>query len=194
MLYRLDTDHGDAVLRVQTTASLLIHTLPADYAHAVAVERISWSEDGIKGQRVRFLVDANATKTIRKAGQRGKRVPLQAQEMIAWWERQACQAGLATVAVCNHPLRPVIAGRAMSNPISLQATRFEGVAVVTDPAALQRAVLSGIGRGRAYGLGLLCVNPAGADSPGTAATAALTSPDAGHRSHGILARCTGHPL
>ncbi|MFF5663689.1 type I-E CRISPR-associated protein Cas6/Cse3/CasE [Streptomyces griseofuscus] len=165
LLYRLDRDRGDAILRVQTTGPVCLHSLTADYARAVAVERVSWSETGFEGQRVQFLLDANATKATARKGQRSKRVGLQAAEMIAWWVRQASRAGLTTVEVRSRPLRPVIARREARNPTFLQATRLEGLALITDPIALQRAVLSGIGRGRAYGLGLLCLRPADTDVP-----------------------------
>ncbi|MFF5650383.1 type I-E CRISPR-associated protein Cas6/Cse3/CasE [Streptomyces collinus] len=163
LLYRLDMGRGDAILRVQTTGTVLLRALTTDYARAVAVERVAWSETGFEGQRVRFLLDANATKATARTGQRGKRVGLQTAEVIAWWERQASRAGLATVEVRSRPLRPVIARREARNPTFLQATRLEGLALITDPIALQKAVLSGIGRGRAYGLGLLCLRPADAD-------------------------------
>ncbi|MFI8188638.1 type I-E CRISPR-associated protein Cas6/Cse3/CasE [Streptomyces sp. NPDC085946] len=163
LLYRLDMGHSEVILCIQTTGPVSLRALTADYARAVAVERASWSEEGFEGQRVRFLLDANATKATRKAGQRGKRVGLQAAEVIAWWERQASRAGLATVEVRSRPLGPVIARREARNPTFLQATRLEGLALITDPVALQKAVLSGIGRGRAYGLGLLCLRPADAD-------------------------------
>ncbi|MFJ1810159.1 MULTISPECIES: type I-E CRISPR-associated protein Cas6/Cse3/CasE [unclassified Streptomyces] len=163
-LYRLDMDRGAAILRVQTTGPIFLRALAYDYARAVAVERVSWAEAGFEGQRVRFLLDANATKAMRGTGQRGKRVGLQTAEVAAWWERHASRSGLATVEVRNRPLEPVIARREARNPTFLRATRFEGLAVITDPTALQRAVLSGIGRGRAYGLGLLCLRQAGADT------------------------------
>ncbi|MER6126701.1 type I-E CRISPR-associated protein Cas6/Cse3/CasE [Streptomyces sp. NPDC001795] len=164
LLYRLDMDRGDAILRVQTTEPVFLRALTADYARAVAVERVAWSETGFEGQRVRFLLDANATKAIPRTGQRGKRVGLGTAEISAWWERQASRAGLATVEVRNQSLGPVIASRAARNPTFLQATRLGGVAVITDPVALQRAVLSGIGRGRAFGLGLLCLRRADTDA------------------------------
>ncbi|WP_425315334.1 type I-E CRISPR-associated protein Cas6/Cse3/CasE [Streptomyces viridochromogenes] len=162
-LYRLDGDRGDAILRVQTSGTVFLRALTADYAHAVAIERVSWSETGFEGQQVRFLLDANATKATVRTGQRGKRVGLQTAEVIAWWERQASRAGLATVEVRSRSLGPVIARRQARSPTLLQATRLEGLALITDPITLQRAVLSGIGRGRAYGLGLLCLRAADTD-------------------------------
>ncbi|MFD8421636.1 type I-E CRISPR-associated protein Cas6/Cse3/CasE [Streptomyces sp. NPDC059466] len=163
LLYRLDTDDGDAILRVQTTGPLLLNALTNDYARAVAVERIAWSEAGFEGQLVRFLLDANATRAISRTGRRSKRVGIPAAEATAWWERHASRSGLSTVEVSSLPLKPVSARLEARNPTFLQVTRFEGLAVITDPTALQRAVLSGMGRGRAYGLGLLRLGQAGSE-------------------------------
>ncbi|MFI7351495.1 type I-E CRISPR-associated protein Cas6/Cse3/CasE [Streptomyces sp. NPDC049936] len=77
--------------------------------------------------------------------------------------RQASRAGLATVEVRSRPLGAVIARCLARNATSLQATRLEGLALIAGPIALQGAVLSGVGRGRAYGLGLLCLRPADID-------------------------------
>ncbi len=38
--------------------------------------------------------------------------------------------------------------------------RYDGTATVTDPTALTQAVLTGIGRGKPYGAGLLSLAPA----------------------------------
>ncbi|MFJ2161391.1 type I-E CRISPR-associated protein Cas6/Cse3/CasE [Streptomyces sp. NPDC087856] len=176
LLYRLDRDRDDATLRVQTPVPAILGALPVGYARTVAVDRFSWPEAGLEGRSVRFLLDANATKAVSQPGQRSKRVALETPEGIAWWERQACRAGLATIAVRGQQLEPIIARRVARNPTYLPATRFEGTAVVTDPAALQRAVLTGIGRGRAYGLGLLCLSPPETEVPVMAPPASLHAP------------------
>ncbi|MGA5439687.1 type I-E CRISPR-associated protein Cas6/Cse3/CasE [Streptomyces griseoincarnatus] len=163
VLYRLDRDRGDAILHVQTAGTVFLRALPANCARALAVERVSWRETGFEGQGVRFLLDANTTKATVRTGQRGKRLGLQTAEVTDWWERRTSRAGLA-VEVRSRPLGAVIARRLARNPTCLQATPLEGLALIADPIALQEAVLSGIGRGRAYGLGLLCLRPADTDA------------------------------
>ncbi|XVV36251.1 hypothetical protein ACQPXT_21435 [Streptomyces sp. CA-100214] len=74
-----------AILRVQTAGTVFLRALPANYARAFAVERVSRWETGFEGQRVRLLLDANATKATVRAGQRGKRVGLQTAEVIDCW-------------------------------------------------------------------------------------------------------------
>ncbi|MFE4575122.1 type I-E CRISPR-associated protein Cas6/Cse3/CasE [Streptomyces chartreusis] len=122
LLYRLDREHGDAILRIQTPTPASLDALPDGYARTVAVERFSWAEPGSEGQRLRFLLDANATKAVSRTGQRSKRLGVKTPEVIAWWERQACRAGLTTMAVHSRTLRPVIARREAKNPTYLQAT------------------------------------------------------------------------
>jgi CRISPR system Cascade subunit CasE len=43
--------------------------------------------------------------------------------------------------------------------ITIEAARFEGVVEVVDPDAMREAIVRGLGRGRAYGCGLLSVKP-----------------------------------
>lgn len=160
LLYRLDRSVGGAILRIQSPFTLSLDALPGGYARACTVDRISWPVAGFEGQLVRFVLDANATKAIRMADMRRKRVSLRVTELFAWWERNAHRAGLRTVSLHVQALQPVIARREARNPTFLQSNRFEGTALVFDPTALQRAVLDGIGRGRAYGLGLLCLGSA----------------------------------
>lgn len=159
LLYRLDREGRDVILRIQSPFAVSLDALPGGYARAYAIDRISWPVAGFEGQLVRFVLDANATKVTRGQDLRRKRVPLKGAELFTWWERKAHQAGLKTVSLYARALQPVIARRESRSPTFLQSNRFDGMALVSDPTALQRAILGGIGRGRAYGLGLLCLSP-----------------------------------
>ena len=44
-----------------------------------------------------------------------------------------------------------------TRPVSLLAVTYEGVLQVTDPEAFRNLLCQGMGRGKAYGLGLLTV-------------------------------------
>lgn len=48
-----------------------------------------------------------------------------------------------------------------SHPAEFTVVDFEGVLTVTDPAALEPVLFGGVGKGRAYGLGLLLLRPLG---------------------------------
>jgi CRISPR system Cascade subunit CasE len=52
-----------------------------------------------------------------------------------------------------------VTGRRGGTRIRHALTRYDGIAVVTDPDALRRAVLGGVGRGKSYGAGLLSLAP-----------------------------------
>lgn len=54
---------------------------------------------------------------------------------------------------------PKKAGRV---PVQMSVVEIEGVLTVTDPAALEAALKTGIGAGKAFGLGLLLLRPLGA--------------------------------
>ncbi|ANN17253.1 type I-E CRISPR-associated protein Cas6/Cse3/CasE [Amycolatopsis orientalis] len=54
-----------------------------------------------------------------------------------------------------------IAGRkAETGKITVEPVRYDGHLVITDPAAFSDALVTGIGRAKAYGCGLLSLAPA----------------------------------
>ncbi|QCI66842.1 type I-E CRISPR-associated protein Cas6/Cse3/CasE [Phreatobacter stygius] len=52
-------------------------------------------------------------------------------------------------------------GKGSAHPAEFTVVDFEGVLTVDDPAALETTLRSGIGKGRAYGLGLMLLRPLG---------------------------------
>ncbi|GAB7100777.1 hypothetical protein JCM3263A_22520 [Thermobifida fusca] len=52
-------------------------------------------------------------------------------------------------------------GARKGRPVSLVTVTFDGRLEVTDPDALRRALISGIGRAKAYGCGLMTLAPVG---------------------------------
>ncbi|MGW3361034.1 type I-E CRISPR-associated protein Cas6/Cse3/CasE [Streptomyces bungoensis] len=159
-LFRVEREQSGAVLLIQSTLPINHNALPTGYASHVEYRDLSpllgWVNEG---RVVRFRIDANPTKCVRVPGARGKRVPLSGEEAHSWWARQADLAGLASQVVLDLPQPDVFASRSEAKPIRLRAIRFEGVATVTAPDALRTAITTGIGKGRAYGLGLLSIAP-----------------------------------
>ncbi|MFE0104541.1 type I-E CRISPR-associated protein Cas6/Cse3/CasE [Streptomyces sp. NPDC059009] len=159
-LYRVEREQTGATLLIQSTLPINRNALPAGYArqvdHRDLAPLLHWITEG---RLVRYRIDANPIKTVPVPGQRGKRVPVAGDEALAWWQRQAAKAGLASQLVLDLPQPDVLATRGEAKRIRLRAIRFEGVATVTDPDALRTAITSGIGQGRAYGLGLLSLAP-----------------------------------
>ncbi|MFF9251798.1 type I-E CRISPR-associated protein Cas6/Cse3/CasE [Streptomyces globisporus] len=81
-----------------------------------------------------------------------------------WWLRQADNSGIKPLTHRSHPLDAVRGQRrptgAPSQNIRHARTQFDGTAAIIDTELLRKAVLNGIGRGKAYGCGLLSIAPA----------------------------------
>ncbi|MYR09839.1 type I-E CRISPR-associated protein Cas6/Cse3/CasE [Streptomyces sp. SID724] len=81
-----------------------------------------------------------------------------------WWLRQADNSGIKPLTHHSHPLDAIRGQRRPTGapPQSIRHTRtqFDGTAAIIDTDLLRQAVLNGIGRGKAYGCGLLSIAPA----------------------------------
>ena len=62
----------------------------------------------------------------------------------------------------KHPVYPLYLGR-RSCPPTLLVVTYEGVLQVTDPEAFKALLCEGVGRGKAYGLGLMTIIHRGGD-------------------------------
>lgn len=125
------------------------------------------------GRRVRYRITANATvrrnlpDTDADARTRRTDVPLHGTDALDWWQRKATHAGLDPHTASLNPMRrsrrPITKDQGSDRQPDVfrhALTRFDGQATITDPDQLRHAVLSGIGRGKAYGAGLLSLAPA----------------------------------
>lgn len=117
----------------------------------VALERLIQA-----GQRCRFRLLANPTVT-----RNGRRYGVHDDEARqAWLRRQGERVGFQLVVAersASGRLRTSQGGR--ERTITLDAVLFDGILTVTDAAAVQRAWSSGIGPGKALGLGMLSLAP-----------------------------------
>jgi CRISPR system Cascade subunit CasE len=81
-----------------------------------------------------------------------------------WLNRRAGSLGIDlardTVEATSYNTHPVFRPR-KRKPFTLSILDLKGEAVVRDPSALTRALASGIGRGRAYGCGMMLIARAG---------------------------------
>ncbi|MFI9042031.1 type I-E CRISPR-associated protein Cas6/Cse3/CasE [Streptomyces sp. NPDC053726] len=83
-----------------------------------------------------------------------------------WWFRQADAAGLKSLTLNSHPLDAIQGLRkngsanAPHQRIRHARTQFDGTAAIVDPDLLRAKITEGIGRGKAYGCGLLSIAPA----------------------------------
>lgn len=117
------------------------------------------------GTRWHFRLTANPTKHLpgeASTGRRGRVVPhITAEHQQRWLMEKAAQHGFAlaegeflAVQTQWYQFRKPQEG---SRPVSLLSVTFEGLLTVTDAALFRRALTEGIGRGKAYGMGMLTV-------------------------------------
>jgi CRISPR system Cascade subunit CasE len=84
---------------------------------------------------------------------------------VEWWERQSNASGLEPLHITAHPLATVRGQQGSKGPVAQQriqhaCTQFDGTARVLDAELLREKIATGIGRGKAYGCGLLSIAPA----------------------------------
>ena len=119
----------------------------------------------LDGRRLQFRLLANPTKSIREGmgkNSRGKRVQLVKEaDLMDWLSRQAARSGFALESVTNsgnHDLR--FRKKRGQSAVVLGTCLFEGVLRVQEADIFREALSQGLGRGKAFGLGLLSVAPA----------------------------------
>ena len=114
------------------------------------------------GQRLRFRFRANPVHSVPIAkGERGKVTPHVSEfHKREWLVKKAERCGFALEAnefAIVETRRQRFRKEKSRNFVELSCTTFEGVLTVTDAGIFTQALVSGIGRGKAYGCGLMTV-------------------------------------
>lgn len=157
LLFRLDQTQTGPALLVQSGPQPDPIRLPDGYG-TVETRDLTPLIDVLRpGMAVHYRIAANASKRVSTGDDAGKVVALSGAAAEQWWHRQAELHGLGLLAMHADP-QPTARGR--SKPIRHAITRFDGRAVVRDVDQVREAVLSGIGRGKSFGCGLLSLAPA----------------------------------
>jgi len=119
----------------------------------------------IPGTRWHFRLTANPTKRgpgNAATGVRGKVMPhITAEHQQRWLMEKAAQHGfaltegefLAVQSLWYHFRKPQEGNR----PLSLLSVTFEGMLTVIDADLFRQTLVEGIGRGKAYGMGMLTI-------------------------------------
>jgi CRISPR system Cascade subunit CasE len=155
VLYRYDeTPNIGPHLLIQTGLPVDATRLPERYG-TLAVRDLTPLLTALSdGMAVRYRITANTAKRLGRTSERpGKIVALRGSEAEQWWTARAESVGLMLRTLIFTSL-PDIRG-AGSNAVRHAAGRFDGVAVIKDAELVRHAVLAGVGRGKAYGCGLL---------------------------------------
>ncbi|MEX2985735.1 type I-E CRISPR-associated protein Cas6/Cse3/CasE [Streptomyces sp. C36] len=169
VLYRIEDAPGGAQgtshILVQSHVAPALDRLPSGYGTAAAKDITQLLHVLTNGLEVRYRITASAVRksgpTTRAAGAQAI-VPLNGHAAEQWWQRQAEEkAGLKLTSVHTTPLDAARGERSQDKQrIRHVRTCFEGTAYITDAEALKQTLLTGIGRGKAYGCGLLSLAPA----------------------------------
>lgn len=182
VLFRLDTDRVSApVLLIQTRVAPDTGRLPNGYAQAHTRDMTPMLTALRPGLPVRYRFLGNAVRRCGRnstAGSWKQAIPLRDEDAVRWWAARASTAGLNLHSLLANAGDPMTAYHPPTRPptdtkpaktsgkrdrpvrVPYAATLFEGVATVSDPSALRDTLLTGIGRGKSYGCGLLSLAPA----------------------------------
>jgi CRISPR system Cascade subunit CasE len=157
VLFRIDHGPTGPTLLVQSTVPPEPARLPTRYG-TTAIRDLTPLVDALhSGMTVHYRIAANAAKRAWKGDHAGKIVALSGREAEQWWHRKADAHGLRLQLIHAEP-QPAARGRA--TPLRHAISRFDGRATIDDPDKVRAALLSGIGRGRSFGCGLLSLAPA----------------------------------
>ncbi|KWW98097.1 hypothetical protein TH66_22755 [Carbonactinospora thermoautotrophica] len=162
LLYRVEHTPSGPQILVQSRVAPDPRRLPAGYATAETRRLDPLLNQLRTGVVIRYRIAGNPSKRLAKAspgpGRPGQVVPLRGADAEQWWIKQAEKHGLQVASLIARPV-PDARGDKNGTRIKHAIVQFDGTAVVTDPDLVRAAVLSGIGRGKAYGCGLLSLAP-----------------------------------
>ena len=169
LLWRLEPGPIPRVL-TQAAHQLTSENLPPGYLTDYATKDIAPIIGNLtEGASVRFQVTANPTRstanptrhtTTDSRTRRGRRVSItRVDDAHDWWTARATQHGLTTVTLTVER-QPDLRVHRNNGTATLHAFTFTGIAHIADPTAVADLVRAGIGRGKAWGLGLIALTRA----------------------------------
>ncbi|MBF6063513.1 type I-E CRISPR-associated protein Cas6/Cse3/CasE [Nocardia terpenica] len=164
LLYRIDENRSGTHILIQSTQEPDLTAIPPAYG-TTAVRNLTPLLDALEpGMTVHYRLAGNAVKRLgRTSPNAGKLVALRGEQISRWWITRAPACGLHLETLDATPIGYIRGQRPNSDPnarVRHAVTRFDGIAVVTDPHELRRAVRAGVGHGKSHGCGLLSLAPA----------------------------------
>ncbi len=179
LLHRLDRKGDSLVLYLQSTIAPDWSRMTPGYAirHDEKAIHLLYAE--IKGgTRLQFRLEANPSKRVGKNDpaaadkykdpNKRRRVDIRKEDdRVKWLERKGEECGFAICRVSASDSTAAVA-TSMPPPISFQhdngratiaAAVFDGTLEVTDADTFRKALVNGIGPGKAYGFGLMSIAP-----------------------------------
>jgi CRISPR system Cascade subunit CasE len=161
-LWRLERERspgaGNKVLVQAATGArwAALEALPGYLVAGVAEKVVDLDRLIVEGNILRFRLRANPA-----VKRDGKRWGLHGeQEQLAWLQRQGARVGFAVVGADVSQRERMRAAQGRSGMlITVDSVQFDGQFRVLDPVALRNAVCTGLGPGKAMGLGMLSLAP-----------------------------------
>jgi CRISPR system Cascade subunit CasE len=157
VLYRVEETPAGTRILVQTQLKPDFRRLPDGYGPAQARDLTPLLQWLRPGALVRYRLTANTC--LRKA-RSTKVVPLRGADADNWWITRAPSSGLELQSLASRAPGDAVGGDNPKTAVRHTLTQFDGVAAVTDADALSNAIVTGIGRGKSHGCGLLSIAPA----------------------------------
>ncbi|MBF6331874.1 type I-E CRISPR-associated protein Cas6/Cse3/CasE [Nocardia transvalensis] len=159
LLYRIDESRTGTQVLVQSSREPNLTAIPSNYG-TVAIRDLTPLLDALETDLlVHYRLAGNAVKRLGRGNKdAGKLAALRGEEIGQWWTRRAPECGLHLKTLTTTPAGYLRGHRAEADPkhrVRHAVTRFDGIAAVTDPESLRRAVRDGVGRGKSHGCGLL---------------------------------------
>lgn len=165
LLWRVDSLRNQYYLLILSTHPLDEESLADQFARNRAdVESKNYSalfDRTVKGSKWRFKLAANPTFSLPSPSrnERGKVIsPYRREEQVAWLKSQAAKNGFSledeqfdVTGVRQLKIKKY----AQKKAVTLQEVVYEGVLTVTDPEHFRSMLVNGMGRGKAYGMGLM---------------------------------------
>lgn len=155
-LFRVEEESGGISLRLLVQSRVLPSwqnlAVPTDYLRDIPQVK-SFNPALTAGQLLSFRLRANPT--VRREG---KRLGLyRAAERLAWLSRKATENGFSLLTATEISEQSPEC-QAKSNKAVFSAVQFEGVLQVDNVEAFLSALAGGIGAGKGFGFGMLCLS------------------------------------
>ncbi|MGW1177417.1 type I-E CRISPR-associated protein Cas6/Cse3/CasE [Kitasatospora sp. NPDC002543] len=164
VLFRTESTAGGDQILLQSGQRPELDRLPTGYGQAVTKPLTPLLDALRPGLHIRYRIAANPirrpTRATRELYGLKAVVPLLGAAADDWWARQAEASGLNIGILHSSPLEAAKGNRRSDQrPVKHDRVLFEGTAVITDADRLRTRLTEGIGKGKAYGCGLLSIAP-----------------------------------
>lgn len=159
VLHRIDTTRTGPIILIQSRHLPDLEKLPELYGSTSTTSLGNLFEYLHDGISVRYKITVNFTKDIRTETGQEKRVALGKKDLEIRWKNTSDSNGLLTNPDQQRMTPTTIRGKKNNGTLILRPWEIEGTATISDLALLSQVIKTGIGRGRAYGCGLLTLAP-----------------------------------